>query len=543
MDNRDDLVYLFRTAPVGMAVLDRDLRLLRINEWLGAINGKPVETLVGRTLEEVFPELAPHFIPWIRQVFDTQEPILGAEVSGLGPTELGVKSHWLVSAHPITDGEGTVQKLYVVVQDITAQKQAQEELRTAQEYLDSILLNVPVGIAILEGPDFRYFRINHKLAEINGLPVEDHLDRPLAEILSDAAPDIVPGLRRVLETSEPILDREFSTRLPKEPDVIRHFIDSFFPIKGADGEPRAVGAVVLEITARKQAEEALERSYAELEQRVEERTAELTQSNAALRQEVFERKQAEEALRQQRGELAHVLRTATMSELTAALAHELNQPLTAILSNAQAGKRFMSTDTPNLDEIGEILDDIIDDDRRAAEVIRRMRALLSKHKANTQPLDINKVIGEVIGLVHSDSVIKNVAMDLDLAKDLPLVLGDRVQLQQVCLNLILNGFDAMQNVPVDERRLVIRTATQGEKAVCVSIQDQGVGFSEQAAARLFIPFHTTKADGLGMGLPISRSIIEAHGGKISGRESPDGGAVFQFTVPVAPEELARTVSE
>ncbi|MCH8962880.1 MAG: response regulator, partial [Bacteroidetes bacterium] len=126
-------------------------------------------------------------------------------------------------------------------------QQAEEKLRTTQEYLDTILLNLPVGVAILEGPDFRYYRINHRLAEINGLPVEDHLDRPLAAVLPDAAPDIIPGLRHVLETGEARLDREFSTRLPKDPAVIRYFIDSFFAIKGADGKPKAVGVVVLDI--------------------------------------------------------------------------------------------------------------------------------------------------------------------------------------------------------------------------------------------------------------------------------------------------------
>ena len=255
--------------------------------------------------------------------------------------------------------------------------------------------------------------------------------------------------------------------------------------------------------------------------------------------DISKRVQADEALQKQREELAHVLRTATMGELTATLAHELNQPLTAIRSNAEAGKRFMSTNPPNLGEVGEILDDIIDDNQRAAEVIRHMRALLSKHQTETEPLDINEVIGRVINLVHSDSVIKNVVVDQELAENLPSVRGDRIQIEQVCLNLILNGFDSMQEVPVDERRLTIQTAWHSKKAVCVSICDTGVGFNQPDVERLFEPFHTTKTAGLGMGLPISRSIIEAHGGEIWAAENPDQGATFQFTIPLVSEERPR----
>ncbi len=406
------------------------------------------------------------------------------------------------------------------------------KLRIAKEYLDTVLLNLPVGIAILEGPDFRYYRINHRLAEINGLPVADHLDRPLAEVLPEAAPDIIPGLRHVFETGEPILDREFNTRLPKDPDVVRYFRDSFFLIK-ANGKPRAVGAVVLEITERKQAEEALQRSHAALEQRVMERTAELTQSYTALQHETEERKRVEVALRQQREELAYVLRRATMGELTAALAHELRQPLTAIRVNAQTAKRFMQTDAPDLDEIGAMLDDIIDSNRRAADVIHLMGTQLRKCEVDRNPLDINTVIGEAIGLIQSDAVIKGVVVASDLAEGLPLVSGDRIQLQQVLLNLILNGFEAMEDVPVDERRLVVRTAQQGEKAVCVFIEDTGAGFLGQDVDRLFEPFFTTKPQGLGMCLAINRSLVEVHGGKIWASENPDRGATFQLTLPVA----------
>ena len=517
-----------------MAVVDRELRFIRVNEWLSAIPGKPVEALVGRKLEEFYPELAAQIMPWFRQAIDTQEPVLGVEI-GVS-TGRSAKSHQLVSFHPIEDDEGKTQQISIVVQDITAQKRLEEELRTTNEYLDTILLNLPVGVAILEGPDFRYYRINERLAEINGLSVEDHLDRPLAEILPDAAQDILPGLRRVLETGEPILGREFGTRLPKNPDRQRYFVDSFFPVKRANGRSNAVAAVVLDITARKEAEEALQRSHAELEQRVEERTAQLTHS-------IRERKKAEEAQQRLRDQLAHVLRTATMSELTAALAHEINQPLAAIRANAQAGQRFMSNDTPDLDEIGEILDDIVADNRRAVDVIRHMRGLMDKRDAHKLAVNVNEIIGEVTRLVRSDVVIKRVVVNLDLAEDLPEVCGDRIQLQQVCLNLILNSFDAMQGVPIEERRLVIQTSLQGNKAVCVSMEDTGVGFGGLNADQVFEPFQTTKEAGLGMGLAISRSIIEAHGGRIWGRANPDRGATFQFTVPLTAEDTTRKVSE
>ncbi len=156
MDTLDEPGHWYRTAPVGLALLDRDLRFMRINEWLAAMNGKPVEAHVGRTLEEVFPEIAPQVIPWIRQVIETGEPVIDVEVAGTTPTEPGVEKCWRVSYHPLKDRDGTVHRISTVVQDITEHKQAEEELRTTQQYLDTILLNLPVGVAILEGPDFRW---------------------------------------------------------------------------------------------------------------------------------------------------------------------------------------------------------------------------------------------------------------------------------------------------------------------------------------------------------------------------------------------------
>ena len=234
-----------------------------------------------------------------------------------------------------------------------------------------------------------------------------------------------------------------------------------------------------------------------------------------------------------RNDLAHAGRVATIGELTTSLAHELNQPLTAILSNAQAGQRVLETVPVDLGEVGEILKDIVEDDKRAGEVIRRLRSLLTKGDPQMTALDLNEALGEVARLVSADAIVRRVSIRLELADDLPLVLGDRVQLQQVALNLVLNGMDAMREPSGTRgRALVIRTAGVGPKAVRVEVQDSGAGINEGDMGKIFQAFYTTKPDGMGIGLAITRSIVDAHGGRVEAHNNPDGGATFSFTLPI-----------
>ena len=233
-----------------------------------------------------------------------------------------------------------------------------------------------------------------------------------------------------------------------------------------------------------------------------------------------------------RQELAHVGRVSTIGALTASLAHELNQPLTAILSNAEAAEQLLDADAPKLDDVREILQDIVRDDRRATEVIHRLRGLLRKGKLEPAALDINEVVGEVARLVGADVVVRNVSVGLELASDLPSIWGDRVQLQQVVLNLLLNGLDAMPEAGGRDRRLVLQTIRTGPDTVEVAVRDSGSGIGEADLEQVFQAFYTTKVAGMGMGLTIARAIVEAHGGRLVARNNPAGGATFAFTLPV-----------
>jgi signal transduction histidine kinase len=247
---------------------------------------------------------------------------------------------------------------------------------------------------------------------------------------------------------------------------------------------------------------------------------------------VLSRRRSETEALRLRQELAHVGRISTLGELTASLAHELNQPLTAILSNTEAAQRILESDPTRLGEVREILQDIIDADRRASEVIHRIRGLLKRDHLEFTALDLNEVVGEVAQLVRADAAVRGVSIHLEVAAGLPMVRGDRVHIQQVLLNLILNGLDAMRASTTSDRVLVLRTVRDGPGTVRLAVRDSGVGIDQADLDHVFDAFYTTKPNGIGMGLAIARSIVQAHGGRLEAENNPDAGATFSFTLPI-----------
>ncbi|HVO84458.1 MAG TPA: PAS domain S-box protein, partial [Syntrophobacteria bacterium] len=376
------------------------------------------------------------------------------------------------------------------IEDITERKRAEEALRASERQLRLMADSLPVLIAYIDREQ-RYRFNNLAYAGWFGISVDALKGASIRDVLGDKAYEAVRGyVERALAGEEIEFETELTTR---------------------DGSTRYVRALYVP--------------------HVDERGGVL--GFYALVHDVTEHRRADLEIQRQRDELAHVSRVSTLGELTASLAHELHQPLAAIMSNAQAALRFLAQDEPDYQEIRDILEDIVADDRRATEVIQRLRLLLRRARREPTPLAINELIGDVLTLLRRETFLRGIAIEVHLDGDLPLVGGDRVQLQQVLLNLVLNAADAMADGEPAYRKLIIRTERDDEGKVRVAVRDFGPGLDGQNLHRIFEPFYTTKPEGLGMGLAICRSIVEAHGGQLWASNNPDRGATFVFTIRVS----------
>jgi len=378
--------------------------------------------------------------------------------------------------------------------DITERKRA--------EYLTGqVFESLPDGVAII-GRDYRYQQVNPAYEQQWGGP------RMSAErIVGMHVADVV-GMEVFEQTAKPYLDRCF------------------------DGEEGSYAGWF---------SNALGRRYMAGTCSPLRPHSEPVESALVIVRDLTEHMLASEALREAQAELAHVTRVTTLGEVTASFAHELNQPLAAILNNANACLGLLPSGRADLDEVRDALADIVTDADRASAIIERVRGLAKRSSPEQVPLQLVDVVADIVALAAAESVARRVAIRTDIPADLPVVLGDRVQLQQVLLNLVVNGMDAMSTVDEPERKLEIRgrpDTQDGSPAARISVQDRGIGLHAGQADRLFEAFYTTKPHGMGMGLAISRSIIEAHGGRLWAESNRGPGATFSFRLPAAAASAA-----
>ena len=465
-------------------------------------------------------QMAEELFPWSRQKVLAGETVTIAKMSDLPPEAgrdregyglFGTKSDVLV---PLSVGGGppfglltfsvmreerdwpeTVVKGFRLIAQVFAnaldRKRADEALRESEERLSLATSAAGVGLWVME-LDTGHVWVTTKTREMFHFAPDEELNYEsfFQVIHPEDRERVKRAVQQALQSGEN-LRSDYRIVLPD--GSLRWIVARGKRYLKSTGEPDRIMGVSLDITERKRAE-----------------------------QEVFDAHR----------ELMRMDRLSRMGELTASLAHEINQPLTAILSNAEAAERFLSQSPPDISEVRQILEDIVRDDRRASDVVRKVRALVRKEEPNEEILDLNKTIQEVVALIRGESLLLGLSITMELSPELKMIRGDRVQLQQVILNLILNSAAAMRNSPWAQRKIIVRTAMADSATVKASVTDFGTGIDEKNIERLFESFYTTKPEGLGMGLSISQRIIKAHGGSMEASNNREGGATFAFTLPV-----------
>jgi len=369
-------------------------------------------------------------------------------------------------------------------------RRAETMLRTSEEKFRQFFSHTPEycyiispGGTILDVNDYALKALGHEKEDLVGKPVE-----------TIYAPESLPKMRELSNRW-----REYGEIANEEMTVIAR-----------DGERRSV---LINMGA------------------VRDKDGAIIQT-ASVQTDITERKRAEDEAHEARRDLARMERLSRMGELTASLSHELSQPLAAILTSAQAAVRFLQSDTLDLNLLRTILQNIIQDDKRAAGVITSLRSMMKKEERAKEPLNMNTVLDDVLNLFHGEAIVRHVAIERDFDGSLPPVLGDRNQLQQVVLNLIMNAAEAMsEGLREHEKRKIVLRTRAADHGIQVAVRDSGPGIDPAKLAGIWQPFFTTKSTGLGMGLNVSYSIIQAHGGHISAENNADGGATFYFDLP------------
>ncbi|MES1256973.1 MAG: PAS domain-containing protein, partial [Acidobacteriota bacterium] len=436
-------------------------------------------------MSTIHPEDLPGLAEYWRCVVASGEP---GEAEARMRRQDGVYRWFLFRVSPLRDQSGMIVKWYGTNADIQDRKEAEEALRSSERDLRSIIETIP-GLVWCASPDGELNYVNRRLLEYTKATLDEWAKGGWTSFVHPNDKDRMLGQWwNALATGRM---KEVQCRLRRWDGVYRWF--QMFGQAALDDQDRVV------------------RWY-------------------GLLLDIDDRKNMAEALHSTETRLARATQTATVGEFAAAIAHEINQPLAAVVANGHACLRWLSGEPPGLARAREAAERIVRDGKEAGEVVRRIRALFRRSEVERAPLDVNEVIGEVVRLVGAEAARKQVLVETHLGQGLPPLIGDRVQLQQLVFNLLINGIEAMESVVNRSRKIVVRSVQSAPEAVLVEIQDSGTGFAD--SEKVFDAFFTTKENGMGMGLAICRSIIEAHHGQLWAKSSDGGGATFSFSLPV-----------
>ncbi len=495
------LQLLYDTAPIGLAFLTPDCRYLQINQRLTEICGISVADHLGRTVRETVPALADQVELLVKTVLETGVAVTGIEVSGQRPD--GAHRVWVTGWHPLKDADGKPVGVNVVAEEITERKRAEQALAASQMALRNLnesleqrveaqarerdrIWNVSQDLLVVADADRKILAINPAWTAMLGWSEGDLLGKTTGWLVHpDDGEKTQAEAARLAEGNKTL---RFENRLRCKSGSYRRVSWTAVPDGG--------------------------RFY-------------------AVGRDVTELARAEEALRELRGELTRASRQTTMGAMTASIAHEINQPLAAIVTNGNIGLRWLARAEPDFDEIRGALQRIVDDGLRAGDVIGGVRAMFGKDRRAKSAVKLNDVIREVLALAHAELESHQVALRTELG-EVPEIMADRVQLQQVLLNLITNAAEAMVSVTDRARLLAVTSGSDEAGDVKITVEDSGPGIERKDIDKIFHAFFTTKSHGMGMGLAICRSIVEAHGGRLWASPGNPHGAVFHVHLPKAP---------
>jgi PAS domain S-box-containing protein len=505
-----EVQWIYDTAPVGLACLSTDCRYVLINQRLTEICGISVADHIGRSVRDTVPQVADQVEKIVQTILQNGTPIIGVEVNGQRTDEFNGDRFWSTSWHPLKGPDGSILGINVVAEEITERKRAEAALVASEARFRELSRTLEQRVEAQARERDRTWNVSQDL-----LVVADSTGKSLS---------VNPAWTTVLGWSEAEL-------LDKTGEWLIHPDD-------------------VERTSRQLTQLVTEGRTLHFENRLRHKNGSyrwLSWTGVFDRDQIYasgrditELRRAQGEVRTSREELARVNRQTTMAAMTASIAHEINQPLSAIVTNGSAALRWLARAEPDHDEARKAINRVIEDAHRAGEVISSIRAMFGNNQRRKEALRLNDLIKDVLSIIHGEFERHQIDLELELDGAMPSVLGDRVQIQQVLLNLFTNAIDAMTSVGGRPRLLSVKSEVKDQDSVLITVKDSGSGIDSPNVDRIFDAFFTTKSHGMGMGLSICRSIVENHGGRLWVEPGNPCGAMFLMALPVVAGPLSTS---